>query len=470
MPRKPTKSIEETAEDALIGAIFKLGMNGIDTRLTHEDFHQPAVCSTFRASLSLSNSGAAVNPESVAGESARLGLVPLDVGILRQLAQDSSASSERDIERLSGEVVRLSQMRRIGLVCRDIAAQAGKLAGSPESLVDSLQGQLVRLGSSDSNVRDSRDVCWEVAESAARRITDNVKPGFAWSLPELDAFGIRWLPGKQYIVAARPGVGKTSFALGEIISGSSQGVLLLCSAEMTSEEMAQKELSYRTGVPANVISYGVPTLEQADRMIRCADTLTPGRVYINDMVSGIAGIRSHARRLRSQCDAKGIPFLGVVVDYLQLICGFGNSREQSISEVSGGLKRLAVELRCTTVVLSQLNRDTMKREDKRPQLHDLRESGSIEQDADSVVFIYRENEVNPNAPEDKAEIIIAKNRGGPKGTVECLWDGARTRFLSNKFTPREANQNPANGVRKAPGPGPKGTGENSEGPTSVLPF
>lgn len=431
MAKTPKHTAAEVAENSLIGGIFKMGMQGLDAQLTHDSFVQPALSHTFKAAQSIYFSGHQVNPESVAVEAAALGLMPIDVPTLLSLRETTEVTSESDLTKVSSSVVRFHQLRSIQDICRETYVEARSLKHTPAELSDRLQGKLTAaVANSDSRVRDSRDVCFEVAQESLRRMESGELPGFPMGLPAFDDYLLRWIPGRNYIIAGRPGVGKTSFVLGEAINASKYGVILLCSAEMTEDELAQRELSYRTGVSFESIVTGKLTPQQATDIIGCADQIAPGRVYINDMVHGLHGIRSHARRLKAQADARGLPFLGIILDYLQLVADFGTNREQAVAQISAGMKNLAKELKCTTFVLSQLNRDSVKGEDKRPQVHHLRDSGSIEQDANAIIFIHRESLYDNNAPPDEAELIIAKNRSGKRGTVYCGWDGKRTKFFA----------------------------------------
>ncbi len=166
-----------------------------------------------------------------------------------------------------------------------------------------------------------------------------------------------------------------------------------------------------------------------------ANTLSKARMQIDDTPAlSIREVRARARRFIGDKDARGEKDFGlIIVDYLQLMRGTGGSkqqnREQEISEISRGLKAIAKELNCPVLALSQLNRGLESRTDKRPQLSDLRESGAIEQDADLILFIYRDVVYNPDTEDEKiAEIIVGKNRHGPTNTVKALFEGRYTRF------------------------------------------
>lgn len=429
MPRKPERSPVETAEDALIGGILNIGFSEIDPRLTDLDFHQPALSSTYKSAHSLYVAGNTVTPDTIATEASRLGLLPIDTKTLRELKDSYQVCSGLEVKRLSEDVLRFSGLRRIELVCRQGVASAKLLTSEPSALVDLLQGQLLS-NTSGGDVKDGRDVSFSVACTTLQLMQDGRKPGYSTHLPAVDSLIHGLLPGKNIVVGARPGMGKTAFALGLSVAAARQGLVLFSSAEMLSEELCQRLISMQTGINLQSIVSGKLNKNEATDIAGFADQMSPGRLFIDDCVSGIDSVRAKARKLAAYGNARGTPLVAVVLDYLQLVAkekGSGN-REQAISEVSRGMKLLANELRCTTITLSQLNREVERGEDKRPHLHHLRESGSVEQDADTVIMLYRDNEYNQHAPDDEAEVIVRKNRGGPKGTAYVKWDGKRTRF------------------------------------------
>lgn len=239
-------------------------------------------------------------------------------------------------------------------------------------------------------------------------------------------------PTDLIVLAARPAMGKTAFALNIAQRAALQGVGAgIFSLEMSAGQLAMRMLGGQARVDAGKIRTGRlsqqedwPALEDAHQVLMHAP------VWIDDSPGmSITQLRSKARRLASQHKDK----LGlIVIDYLQLMSGAGGrneSREQQIAAISRGLKTLAKELDVPVIALSQLNRGVEGRSDKRPMISDLRESGAIEQDADVIMFIYRDEYYNENtADPGVAEIIIAKQRNGPTGTVKLAFQGRWTRF------------------------------------------
>lgn len=244
-------------------------------------------------------------------------------------------------------------------------------------------------------------------------------------------------PGRLYIGAARPGSGKSSLAMNIVEAAAIRQKVptLVFSCEMPEEEVAERSIVSLCRVDGSKARMG--TLETADygRMAARLDDISTAPVWVDETPSiSIAELRARARRMKRQHNI-GL----IVVDYLQLVTGSKkiNSREQEVGEVSRGLKEVAKELKVPVIALAQLNRDVEKRENKRPLMADLRESGSIEQDADVIMFIYLEAEACPKCKakqkcdaghERNAEIIVAKQRNGPKGTVKCMWFAEHMRF------------------------------------------
>src|SRR5215207_3565117 len=237
------------------------------------------------------------------------------------------------------------------------------------------------------------------------------------------------------IVAARPSMGKTSLALGmaygaAVGHGKTVGIFSL---EMSAEQLVQRVLSMETGVDTHRLRLGQIDDNEWDRISRAFGRLSEAPIYIDDAsTSNIMDVRSKARRLQAE---HGLDL--IIVDYLQLMTARRTeNRVQEISEISRGLKGLARELNVPVVALSQLSRAVESRADHRPLLSDLRESGSIEQDADIVVFIYREDKYEDDSEKKGiAEIMIAKHRNGPVGSINLRFFDRTARFADLELYP-----------------------------------
>ena len=236
--------------------------------------------------------------------------------------------------------------------------------------------------------------------------------------------------GDLIIVAGRPSMGKTSFALnvGEHVAVDQGLPIAVFSMEMGAEQLALRVLCSVGRLDAQRIRTGRLQESEWDRLTLCVDRLRPAQIHI-DETPGLnpLELRARARRLSRQSGGLGL----IIVDYIQLMSGTGGgeNRTTEISEITRSLKGLAKELNCPVIALSQLNRTVEQRADKRPVMSDLRESGAIEQDADVILFIYRDEVYNKDT-QDKgvAEIIIGKQRNGPIGTVRLTFLGQYTKF------------------------------------------
>lgn len=243
------------------------------------------------------------------------------------------------------------------------------------------------------------------------------------------------LHGSELIlVAARPAMGKTAFALNIAtnVAVKANTPVAIFSLEMSKEQLVSRILSSEAMIDSNKIKTGKMEEEDWVKLAEGLQPLSEAEIYIDDTPGiSITEIRAKCRKLKLEKDI-GL----VVIDYLQLISGSGSkkngSREQEISEISRSLKILAKELDVPVIALSQLSRaPEQRKDDHRPMLSDLRESGAIEQDADIVMFLYRDDYYNPESEQKNiAEVILAKHRGGSTGTIELLWLGSYTKFVN----------------------------------------
>lgn len=258
--------------------------------------------------------------------------------------------------------------------------------------------------------------------------------GLATGFRDLDEMTSGLQGGEMIVVAARPSMGKTAFALNVAENVAlDQHAVGLFSLEMSQQQLAQRLLCSRSEVDSHRLRRNMINKEDYRRLGRAVGELSEAPIYIDDSPGlSVLELRAKARRMALQYDIDLI-----LVDYLQLLRGSSrDSRQQEVAEISRGIKALARELEIPVVCLSQLNRASEMREDHRPRMSDLRESGSIEQDADAVMMLHREEYFHPEAewaennPEKVglAELIIAKQRNGPTGTVDLTWLAAHTKF------------------------------------------
>ncbi|MBR3524769.1 MAG: replicative DNA helicase [Lachnospiraceae bacterium] len=272
----------------------------------------------------------------------------------------------------------------------------------------------------------------EMIDQAAR--TTGEVTGLASGFTDLDHKTAGFQPGNLILVAARPAMGKTSLVLSMLhnIVVKQQKPALMFSLEMNENELMNRLLSMDSGVNSQKFKTGELSEADWELLAESGGTMAHSPIYLNDTATTLGDISSISRKLKAEKDIRL-----VVIDYLQLMNSTSRraeSRQQEISEISRGLKLLAKELAIPVIALSQLSRGVESRTDHRPMLSDLRESGAIEQDADMVLFIYRDEVYN--ADSDKkgyAEIIIAKQRSGPIGTVELVWLPDLTQFKNKEY-------------------------------------
>ncbi|WP_040214741.1 replicative DNA helicase [Clostridium polynesiense] len=251
--------------------------------------------------------------------------------------------------------------------------------------------------------------------------------GVGSGFKELDAKTSGFQKGDMVLIAARPSMGKTTFALNiaEHAALREGKKVVIFSLEMSKEQLAYKLLCSQANV--DMLKLRTGNLEDRDweNIARAAGPLAAAKVFIDDTAGvSVMEMRSKCRRIKIE---HGIDL--ILIDYLQLMSGSGESRQQEVSEISRSIKALAKEMQCPVIALSQLSRAPEQRADHRPMLSDLRESGSIEQDADLVMFLYRDEYYNKETEEKNvAECIVAKQRNGPVGTVKLAWLGQYSKF------------------------------------------
>ncbi len=311
---------------------------------------------------------------------------------------------------------------------------------SVEELVDEAEKNVFQVA--ESHDRGGfvwiKDLLWDTIEQIEERQKSGSSiTGVPSGYPTLDKMTTGFQKGDLVIVAARPSMGKTSWVLNvaqnaAISHGRSVAIFSL---EMSKEQLVHRLLCSEARVDAQRLRLGRLTQSDFQRIATAAGKLNSSQIWIDDSPGGtVLDMRAKARRLKAEAEG-GLGL--IVIDYLQLMGGSGRveSRQQEVSQISRGLKGLARELEVPVVALSQLSRGPEQRTDHRPQLSDLRDSGSIEQDADLVMFLYRPEyysssgqDEDGNSLEGKAELIISKQRNGPTGTIEMYFHKAYTRF------------------------------------------
>lgn len=336
-------------------------------------------------------------------------------------------------------------LRRLITTATDIVAQSYEDQDNDvNSILDAAERQIMNLGEDQAGngFKKISDVLNATIEDIDKRAQeDSSVTGLSTGYAELDKVTAGLHPDELVILAARPGVGKTAFALNvaENVAVHTPTTVAIFSLEMGAEQLASRLLCAQGSIDANDLRTGNLNDEEWKNLVVATGILSRTSIYIDD-TPGIkmAEIRAKCRRLAKETGNLGL----IIVDYLQLIEGTGQeNRQQEVSVISRQLKRLAKELHVPVIALSQLSRGVEQRQDKRPLLSDIRESGSIEQDADVVAFLYRDDYYNDESDSDNSEdvvdtnageveVIISKNRSGPRGTIKLLFVKSYNKFAA----------------------------------------
>ncbi|MES2889552.1 MAG: replicative DNA helicase [Pseudomonadota bacterium] len=356
---------------------------------------------------------------------------------LNALAQ--SVPSAANLRRYAEIVRERAVLRKLIAASDEIATAAFNPQGRPvDQILDDAEGKIFRIGeegskskqgfmSMDALVVQLIDRVNELHENGAEEVT-GVRSGFY----DLDRMTAGLQPGDLIVLAARPSMGKTAFALniGEHVAVQEGLPVVVFSMEMGAAQLALRMVGSLGRIDQSHLRTGKLADDEWGRLSEAVEKLGKVSMYIDESAAlSPTELRARARRQARQCGQLGL----IVVDYLQLMSGSGGNEENRatvIGEISRGLKSLAKELRCPVIALSQLNRSVESRTDKRPMMSDLRESGAIEQDADVIMFIYRDEYYTKDACKEPgvAEIIIAKQRNGPTGTVKLTFLKPLTKF------------------------------------------
>ncbi len=466
--RLPPHNLE--AEQALLGAI--LSNNDACDRVTSflmaEHFFEPVHARIFEAASSMIRMGKLASPvtlKSYFEGDATLKEIGGPVYLARLAA---SATTIINAEEYGRTIHELAQRRKLIVVGTEIVNEAydGDVENSAKAMIEKAESTLYSLADVDKygkgfqNFSRALAAAIDMAAGAFKR--DGGLSGISTGLRDLD----EKLGGLQasdlLILAGRPAMGKTALATNiayhvakayeaeyqadgslKVLNG---GIVGFFSLEMSSEQLATRIIAEQTEISSERIRRGKIDEAEFDRLVEVSQELQKLPLYIDD--SGgltIAQVAARARRMKRQ---RGLGL--IVVDYLQLLAGSARKaaegRVQEVSEITVGLKALAKELNVPVIALSQLSRQVESRDDKRPQLSDLRESGSIEQDADVVMFVYREEyylskkeppigsaehlkwQEDSDRAHGKAEVIIGKQRHGPTGIVELQFEASLTKF------------------------------------------
>ena len=436
--RLPPHNLE--AEESLLGAVL-LSRDAVAEaveRCSTADFYKPAHGHIFNAVCNLYARGEAVDTVTVADELRRRSLLDAIGGLSILIGLQANTPSIANAAHYAQIVEEHALLRRLIGVANEIAELGYSVPEDVDEAVDKAETMVFAVAQRRTMdtlqpIRDLLEKNLDLLESLNGRGQDIT--GVPTGYTDLD----EWLSGLQasnlLIVGARPSMGKTSFALGMAAHAAVHANIpvLLFSLEMSHLEITQRLLCAQAKVDASRLRNGRLLDTDWPKISSAVGRLGEAPIFIDDNPNLTAmDIRAKARRLKSK-----VPLGLVIVDYLQLMSGrsTAENRQVEVSEISRALKILARELSIPVVALSQLSRNLETRVDKRPVLADLRESGSLEQDADVVIFIYRDEIYNTDSPDrGSAEIIISKHRNGPTGSTQLAFIGRYALFANMAHT------------------------------------
>jgi len=432
--RVPPHNLE--AEEALLGAML-LSRDAVASSSEvvggAEMFYRPAHAHIFEAITILTARGEAVDPITVGEELRRRDLLDAIGGASTLISLQANAPGTANAAYYARIVRDHALLRRLIGAAGSIAERAYGLPDDVRKAVDEAESLVFDIArhegeGSTALIKDLLNETLERLEELYERGSEIT--GTPTGYIDLDEMTSGLQPGSLVVVGARPAMGKTSFALGMATNAAMKAnrPVLVFSLEMSKVELSQRILCSEARIDSKKVRNGKLTQADWGAIANAIGRLAEAPVWIDDnpMVN-VMEIRSKARRLRSEVGDLGM----VVVDYIQLMTGRtkAESRQVEVSEISRGLKLLARELECPVIACAQLNRSLEQRADKRPMLSDLRESGALEQDADIVMFIYRDEVYDPKQENaGLAEILVAKHRNGPTGVTHLSFLGHITRF------------------------------------------
>lgn len=436
--RVPPHSIE--AEQSVLGGLLldNTAWDRAADLLTESDYYRFEHRLIFGAINKLINGSKPADVITVFEHLQSMGKADEAGGLAYLNALAQSVPSAANLRRYAEIVRERAILRKLVTASDEIATSAFNPQGRPVTqILDDAEGKIFRIGEEGSRAKQGfhtmdnlvvqlLDRVQELYENGSEDVT-GVPTGFY----EMDKMTAGLQPGDLIILAARPSMGKTAFALniGEHVAVKEQLPVLVFSMEMGASQLAMRMLGSLGRIDQQHLRTGKLADDEWGRLSEAVERLRNVSVFIDETPALTpTELRARARRQARMCGKLGL----IIVDYLQLMSGSTSgdeNRATEIGEISRGLKALAKELQCPVIALSQLNRSVEQRTDKRPMMSDLRESGAIEQDADVIMFIYRDDYYNKDSKEPGVtEIIIGKQRNGPVGTVRLAFLKPLTKF------------------------------------------
>ncbi|MBY7145136.1 replicative DNA helicase [Virgibacillus sp. NKC19-3] len=432
--RIPPHNIE--AEQSVIGAIF-LEPESFSTAselLVAEDFYRAGHQRIFQAMMSLADKGEPIDVVTVTTYLQNQKTLDEAGGVTYLSEVAGSVPTAANMEYYSKIVEEKALLRRLIRAATDIVTSGFEKEDDVETVLNEAEKNILEVSSRQQTgaFKTIKDVLIEVYDTIEQlhQATSDIT-GIPTGFRDLDRITSGFQRNDLIIVAARPSVGKTAFALNvaQNVAVNNDENVAIFSLEMGADQLVQRMLCAEGNIDSQRLRNGQLQADDWSKLTMAMGSLSNAGIYIDDSPGiRVSEIRSKCRRLKQE-DGLGM----ILIDYLQLIQGTGSSREnrqQEVSEISRELKGLARELNVPLIALSQLSRGVESRQDKRPMMSDLRESGSIEQDADIVGFLYRDDYYDAESEKENIiEIIISKQRNGPTGSVELAFVKEYNKFV-----------------------------------------
>ena len=428
------------AEQSVLGAVFisPETMISLADELTPDDFYKPANKIVFKTMLSLLEKGEPIDATTMVSALTNQGDISNIGGINYVVELVNSTPTSKNVEHYAKLVKEKATLRKVIADLSESLSSAYQgdvsigdiIAKTEKSLLD-ISNQ--NAGTGFRNVADILDTHMQMVETRSQ--TDGFVTGLSTGFVGLDKITTGLHEGNLIILAARPAMGKTALALNiaKHVATVERKPTVIFSLEMGAEELIERMVASEGMIPGYHLKTGNLSTDEWKRLIHAQSNLYDVPIFVDDTAGiRISDIRSKARKLSQEMGGLGI----IIIDYLQLITGSKReNRQQIVSEISRELKILAKDLRVPVIALSQLSRSVEQRQDKRPMLSDLRESGSIEQDADIVAFLYRDayyqkEQADSQEANNVTELILEKNRHGSLGTVKLYFHKEYTKFSS----------------------------------------
>lgn len=432
-PRLAPQDVD--AERSVLGGVLLTNDALFDVLelLKPEDFYREPHRKIFIAMTELSMRNEGIDVLTLGDELRRQGELEAIGGPSYISSLDAFVPATANLGRYARIVAAKALRRRMIEAAHSIARDGYDNTGTETDFCDAAQALVMGIAEHTvrGDLRHSKEAVKRVyaqLEKDFEKQTDVT--GLASGFEYLDRMTTGWQPGTLTIVGGRPAMGKTSVVMNMAAHVAFEKALPVAvfSLEMTEDELTQRLFASEARVDLQRIRNGKLLDSDFPKLARAADRIHKGCLYVDDTPAvSVLEIRAKCRRLKLRCPDLAL----VVVDYLQLMKSDGRaeSREQEVAQISKSLKSLAKELKVPVIALCQLNRGLERREDKRPELSDLRESGSLEQDADIIVFVYRDEVYDEHSPDKgKAELIVRKHRNGATGTVPVAFLNDYVRF------------------------------------------